>query len=510
MADPRTLDGLLAEAAAAWPDRAALIVGDRRHTFAELDAEASALAETIRTLLPGTGQVIAVAAVLDPLFAIAYYGVVRSGNVAAVVNPLLREDGLAHALGSSGAVGALLDPGLLARLGAVRGRLPELRDVLPLDTPRLRAAEPWPPAGPEDVACLHFTSGTTGLPKAVRLSHRNLVVNARQVALAHRLDAASVTVNHLPSYHPMHLNSAVRAGATQVLCPEPDPVASVESADRHGATHLYSLPFRLAALAGDQRLTGLRLKPGTRIASGGSALSPQAAATLTARLGVPVFQGYGLAETSPLTHSDDPDDPVHGSVGRPVAETEHRVVEVTSRAVLPVGGTGEVQVRGPQVMKGYLGGPDGQGLEPDGWFSTGDVGAVGPDGRLVLVDRLKDVFKYHNWLVTPSETERALLGHPLVADCAVFDHPDGPAGSVVHALLVLRGDPADPTATVRTVCAEAARQLPYYQQVRFAQAVAAIPRSANGKVQRRQLRDAFLAEAEPSGLVVIEPVETPR
>src|SRR5207302_4542658 len=132
-----------------------------------------------------------------------------------------------------------------------------------------------------------FTSGTTGLPKAVQLTHRNLVVNARQVAAAHGLDDASVSLNNLPTYHPMHLNSAVFAGATQVLCADGDPAGPVHEANRQGATHFYSLPFRLARLAADPRLPELRLETVTRIASGGSALSPDSAARLTAHFGVP-------------------------------------------------------------------------------------------------------------------------------------------------------------------------------------------------------------------------------
>ncbi|MFI7499856.1 class I adenylate-forming enzyme family protein [Streptomyces sp. NPDC049687] len=517
---PGTLDRLLTRAAAARPGHPAVIAPDRVATFAELDESASALAGVLRTVLSGHGQVVAVSALLDPDFTVAYFGVARSGHVAAVVNPLLREDDLVHVLGLSGARAAFVDSGLYPCLAAVRDRLPGLEHVFllgPAGDPaparhltELLATAPAAPAAPpaapspDDVVCLHFTSGTTGRPKAVRLTHRNLLVNAHQIAVAHALDGDSVAVNHLPTYHPMHQNSALHALATQVLCTEPDPAAPVRTANRHRATHLYSLPFRLALLAQHERLPDLKLDTVAHIASGGSALPPAAASRLSAHFGVPVFQGYGLAETSPLTHSDDPHSPVPGSVGRPVHGTECRVVDVETRQVLPGGESGEVQVRGPQVMRGYLGAPAASGVEPDGWFSTGDVGRIGPDGRLFLVDRLKDVFKYHNWLVSPSETERALRRHALVADCVVFDHPEGAAGAVAHALVVLRtGEGTDESGALAEVCRLANSGLPYFQQVRYAEAVPSIPRSPGGKVRRRELRDRHLA-APGAVLVVAE------
>ncbi|WP_051840071.1 AMP-binding protein [Streptomyces sp. NRRL F-5126] len=520
---PERLDGLLAQSAAAHPARTALIGGGREMDFAELDRRVTAAAGAVRALVaaeeaPPRAATVAVASVLHPDFAVAYYATVRAGQVVAVVNPLLREDDLHHVLELSGARAAFVDATVYGRLAAVRERLPLLRDVVLIgegadeaadaaSVPTLDAlvasagdaagqARPWEAPGAQDIACVQFTSGTTGRPKAVGLTHRNLAVNAAQIADAHLLDAGSVTVNHLPTFHPMHLNSAVRAGATQVLCTGPDPVDAVTAANGHGATHLYSLPVRLMRLAADPALAGLTLRTVERIASGGSALPPMAAGRLTARFGVPVFQGYGLAETSPLTHSDDPDHPVHGSVGRPVAGTECRVVGIESREPLPAGEKGEVQLRGPQVMKGYLGRPEGAGLDADGWLTTGDVGRVDDDGRLFLVDRLKDVFKCDNFLVAPSEVEQLFARHPLVRECVVVDLPDDFSGAVSGALVAPhRGavaPGADPAAVVASVVASVNPLMPYYRRVRHAKAVDAIPRSGNGKVQRRVLREELI------------------
>ncbi|MEU6172894.1 class I adenylate-forming enzyme family protein [Streptantibioticus parmotrematis] len=497
---PARVDALLSEAAAAHPGRTAVIAEGRGIGFAALDRKVTAVASALRELLPEPGAVVATASVLHPDFAVAYYAAARAGHVAAVVNPLMREEALLHVLTLSGAQAAFVDATVYERLAAVRDRLPSLRHIVligpatgqepTMDTLAAGSATDFAPVpvAPDDVAVIQFTSGTTGLPKAVRLSHRNVTVNAAQIAAAHKLDGDAVAVNHLPTYHPMHLNSAFRAGATQVLFAGPDPAEAVAAANRYGATHFYSLPVRLARLAADPSLEGLRLTTVKRIASGGSGLPVAAARRLTQRFGIPVFQGYGLAETAPLTHSDDPDHPVHGSVGTPVAGTECRVVDIDTRAVLTEpDAVGEIQLRGPQVMLGYLGGPDGTGLEPDGWFSTGDAGRVDGDGRLFLVDRLKDVFKCDNFLVAPSEVESALLGHAAVREAVVFDLPDPFSTAVAGALLVLRAG-----TSLEGVLEEVNSRLPYYQQVRYAETVGTIPRSGNGKIQRRMLRDQLV------------------
>jgi len=520
---PARLDGLLAEAARRLPERVAIAVGEREVTFAALDRQVSAWAGQLRELLTRPearsearsdarsdacsddtrpdrepGVAVAVASVLDPDFAAAYYAVSRAGHVAAVVNPLMREEGLLHVLTLCGARAALVDAATYARLEGLRDRLPQLRHLVPIGPaegevppgarrfadqgPRLT----FPAVDPDDVVCVQFTSGTTGAPKGVRLTHRNLTVNADQIARAQLLDETSIAVNHLPTYHPMHLNSAVRAGATQVLCTAPEAPAAVRVANRSRATHLYSLPVRLARLAAAPAEEVPAPETLRWVGSGGSALPAAAARRLTERLGVPVFQGYGLAETAPLTHCDDPEDPRPGTVGRPVHGTECRVVDPDTRAVLPAGAAGEVELRGPQVMKGYLGRPDGSATDAEGWFATGDIGRIDDTGRLVVVDRSGDVFKCDNFLVAPSEVEPVLQRHPLVREAVVLGLPDGLGGAQAAALLVLA-----PGASAAEVVARVNQDLPYYQRIRHAEAVEAIPRSANGKIQRRDLRDRF-------------------
>ncbi|WP_433170035.1 class I adenylate-forming enzyme family protein [Actinoallomurus sp. CA-150999] len=472
---PTPLDALPRTAARTAPDRTAIRAGDRSLTFAELDEAVTRCAAALHDLLGPPGAVVALVSTLDPDFAIAYYGIVRAGHVVAVVNPLLRAETLQHVLALSGARAVLAPPHL-------HDRMPPLDLLLPTGSAELRRAPhaPGHEPGLDDVACLQFTSGTTGPPKGVRLSHRNLTVNAAQIAGAHGLGPGAVTLNHLPNYHPMHLNSALAAAATQVLCAAPDPASAVAMANRYHATHYYSLPVRLSKLAQDPG--DLAFDTVTAVFSGGSALPVPAATALSRHFGVPVVQGYGLAETSPLTHSDPPQRPKPGSVGPAVPGTECRIVDVDSREALAAGEKGEIQLRGPQLMLGYLGGDTG--VDEDGWFSTGDLGRVDPDGHLFLVDRLKDTFKCDNWLVSPAEIERVAARHPAVRDCVVFDHPHEHSGAVAHALVVL----ADPAADAADIAAFVNDRVPYYERIHRITAVPAIPRSPSGKVVRRDLR----------------------
>ncbi|MDJ1136894.1 class I adenylate-forming enzyme family protein [Streptomyces iconiensis] len=496
------LDKPLLRAARRHPERLAIRSRAGDVTFAELDRSVTRCASALAALTgPGGGVTIGVANVLHPAFAVAYYAIARSGNVAAVLNPLQPGRLLGQSLDATRPPVAFLTPGMVrgcapARLrgvevvalpeagapgGAGAGTPAELIATAPAAPPGL-----LPPVRPEQDACVLFTSGTTGRPKGVRLTHRNLTVNAAQTADAHGLTARTVTLNHLPLFHPMHLNAAVLAGASQVLCEEPDPVTAVRAAHRAQADRYFTLPVRLARLAADSRLPDLRAGTLRAVFSGGAPLAAADAVALSEHFGIPVLQGYGLAETSPLTHCGRPGRPKPGSVGPPVAGTECRIVDVDDRTVRPPGVPGEVQVRGPQVMPGYLDPSDGPAVDADGWFSTGDVGHVDRDGDLFLLDRTKDVFKYDNWLVAPGEIERALAGHPDVGDCAVVDHPDRRHGAVAHALVVPRTDRASErlAAAVRSVN----RRLPPYQQVRRVIGIDAIPRSPNGKIERRRLR----------------------
>ncbi len=512
------LDGLLRAAAARDPDGRAVTTAAGAVTFAELDAGADRIAHALRRTVR-RGATVAVAAALDAVFPAAYYGTARAGCTVALVNPLLSEAALRHVFTAARVEAALVPTALAERLTKLSDRLPALRTVVVTDAddgvvpadavPLAAVLRPTPEepfglgegsADTTAVVCLQFTTGTTGRPKGVRLTHRNLVANAAQIAHAHRLGPHAVTLNHLPLFHTMHLNSAVYAGAHQVLCQDPDPVASLDLAARAGATHYYGLPARLHRLATDTRLDGaagrLRGGPLTVVMSGGSALAPSAAHRLRDALGVPVIQGYGMTELSPLAHNQRPGDPVgRGAVGRALPGTESRIVGLDDREPLPAGAVGEVQVRGPQVMAGYLHDEEPSRIDAEGWFSTGDVGRVDDDGVLHLVDRLDDVFKHDNELVSPAAVERVLAEDPRVAECVVADWPDPVHGGVVWAGVVLRpsavppdGPPHAVLDVLDSVAERANEHLAPFERIRRLEAVDAVPRTPTGKPARREVR----------------------
>ncbi|MDG9723659.1 MULTISPECIES: AMP-binding protein [unclassified Streptomyces] len=518
-----TVDGLLRSAAVRDPEGLAVRTEHGAWTFGELDALADRIAAFVRRETGRRpGARVGVASVLDPVFAAAYHGVARGGATVVLINPLIGDDGLRHVTAAAGVELALVPSATAARLARLRGALPALETVvvtdpaddgvpagcLPLGTVLDGPAEPalGRPGGadPDAVACVQFTTGTTGLPKGVLLTHRNLVANARQTALAHGLGPGSVTVNHLPLYHVMHLNSALDAGACQVLCQDPDPVTSLAVAAGTGATHYYGLPARLHRLAADERLprTAPAARGGTRLTavlSGGSALLPEAARTLGDLLGVPVVQGYGMAELSPLTHCQRPGSPHRpGTVGTPVPGTECRLVDLATRRPVEPGSLGEVQVTGPQLMAGYLGEQAGSHLGPDGWFSTGDIGSVDDDGALRLVDRVDDIFKYDNEIVSPGRVERVLARDPRVADCVVAGLRDPEHGRAAWAGVVLREEPGARAAddeVLRRVVARANEQLAPFEHIRAAEVLSAVPRTPTGKPARGRVRQTLAERA---------------
>jgi long-chain acyl-CoA synthetase len=497
-----SVDAMLAATAALLPDKVAIIGEEDTPggvlTYAELDALASTYACALQPLLSGPDQLVAISNAPHPSFVAAYYGAIRAGAVVVPVNPMLPEKALERILEQSGAVLALLTPEAHLSVTAMRGRLPKLTNTFQLwsaanantGSALVRHADDEQPAAvsttAEDLAVVLFTSGTTGPSKAAAISHRAVAINARQFGQAHHICSESVVLCHLPIISVMHMNAAVLAGASQLLCPAPNIADSLQRAARFGATHYYSLPVRLTQLATDPSLAGIALDSLQMIAAGNQTLATSTIRQLSRRFGVPVFQGYGLTESTHLAHTDGPDQPRPGSAGPPVAGSQSRIVDLVTGAVLEPHQLGQLQIRGPQLMRGYLNRPELVPFDKDGWFSTGDVGTLDSDDYLYVADRLVDVFHHDGQLISPSKLEMLLAGQAGVREVAVADQADGERGRSPVAFVVMTQPQLDPRGPVAVVNA----LLEPYERIRHVVTVEKVYRSAtNGKVDRLRLRN---------------------
>lgn len=487
-------DGL-ARAAARHPDRPALLVGDGAVTWGELDRWTGALAGHLAGLGVGPGDRIAVMLTNRPEFLPVVLAASKLGAAAVLVSPAWKALEVGHAVELTGARVGVADGPSVAVLGAAAG----IATVVDLDDEGARAAalDAEPPAAEPDLdaeqeAVLVFSSGTTGLPKAVRHSHRSMGHATR-----HWVDSLGLTdedrfqVATPPSHilGLLNLLAAAEAGATVRLHArfDLDEVLSRIESDRM-TLEMAVAPIALA-IANHPELERFDLSSLRYIMWGATPVTPAVAEEVTRRVGVGWLPAYGASELPVIACNpvDRPDDWRLDSAGLPPAGVEIRVADLATGAVLEPGATGEIQARSASLMLGYL--PESANADAfteDGWYRTGDVGFVEAEGWVHLTDRSKEMIKVKGFQVAPAEIEAVLHAHPGVVDCAVFGIPDEVAGEVPVAAVALDPTgPADPEELRRLV----ADSLATYKQLRHVVVVDAIPRLPSGKVLRRTLRD---------------------
>ncbi|MBV9935120.1 MAG: AMP-binding protein, partial [Actinobacteria bacterium] len=320
----------------------------------------------------------------------------------------------------------------------------------------------------------------------------NLVSNIEQSLGAITISDDDAFVAVLPFFHiygmQVLMNMGLRAGATIVTMPRFDLEQFLGLNQEHRLTRAFVAPPMVVALAKHPIVDNYDLSALKLIFSGAAPLSAELAAECGQRLDCEVVQGYGMTEVSPVTHATPMGMYKPGSVGVTVPNTETRIVDPGSGKDLDVDEDGEVWVKGPQVMKGYLNNEKATKatIDDDGWLHTGDIGHIDADGHLYVVDRLKELIKYKGFQVPPAELEALLLTHPQVADAAVIGLPDDEAGEIPAAYLVLKDGADVSAADIQSFVAERAAS---YKQVRQVTFMDAIPKSASGKILRRVLRD---------------------
>ncbi|MGH2652437.1 MAG: AMP-binding protein, partial [Actinomycetota bacterium] len=341
----------------------------------------------------------------------------------------------------------------------------------------------------DDLAALPYSSGTTGLPKGVMLTHHNLVANLCQTVVLQHVREDEALIGVLPLFHSygmtVVMNLSLRQGATVVTMPKFDLEPFLRLLQDHRVTRAYLVPPIILALAKHLAVDGYDLSALEVILSGAAPLDAGLAESCAKRLGCKVIQGYGLTETSPVTHvTNDEGTGKPGSVGEVLPNTECKVVDWATGEEVGPGQDGEILVRGPQVMKGYLNNPTATAntIDEDGWLRTGDIGHADEDGFFFVDDRLKELIKYKGYQVPPAELEAVLVGHPAVADAAVIPSPDEEGGEVPKAFVVLKGK-----ATPDKLMAYVAERVAPYKRIRKLEVIEEIPKSLSGKILRRVL-----------------------
>lgn len=454
------------------------------------------------------GDVVALHSPNTIAYPVAFYGATRAGASVTTVHPLSTPEEFAKQLRDSSANWIVTITPLVEAARAAAELAGGVREIFVCDPAgtsghrslmdMLGTAAPEPrvaidPA--EDVAALPYSSGTTGTPKGVMLTHRNIATNLDQLQPVLPTGPGDRILAVLPFFHIYGLtalmNGPLRQGSTVVVLPRFDLETFLAAIEKHRITHLYVAPPIVLALAKHPAVEGYDLSSLRHVISAAAPLDGELARACARRLGLPpVGQAYGMTELSPGTHvvPYDAKNPPPGAVGRLIASTEMRIVSLDDPAKdAAPGEPGEVLIRGPQVMKGYLGRPEATAdmIDTEGWLHTGDVGRVDADGWLFVVDRVKELIKYKGFQVAPADLEAVLLAHEGIADAAVIGVLDDDGNEVPKAFVVR----ADPALGAEDVKAYVAERVAPYKKIRRVAFIDGVPRAASGKILRRELRE---------------------
>jgi len=454
------------------------------------------------------GDVFAIYSPNLPEYTVAFHAVSLLGGINTTINPLYTSAELGQQLKDAGARFLLTVPPCLDK-AAQAGREAGVQEVFVFGeaegaTPfgSLLATDGDPPAvaidARQDLVVLPYSSGTTGLPKGVMLTHYNLVANIVQSACVLDVNERDTLLGVLPFFHiygmTVIMNLSLHLGATVVTMPRFDLEQCLAILQNYRVTFANVVPPIVLALAKSPLVEKYDLSRLRMLFSGAAPLGVHVAQAASDRLACRVVQGYGLTETSPVTHATRIGN-THvkmSGIGPPVSNTEAKVVDVGTGAELEPKQEGEICVRGPQVMKGYLNRPEATAamIDAEGWLHTGDIGYADEDGCFFIVDRLKELIKYKGMQIAPAELEAVLLSHPSVADAAVVPLAHEEAGQVPKAFVVLKSEVA-PGQIMEYV----AERVAPYKKLRCLEVIDQIPKSPSGKILRRVLMEREQARA---------------
>jgi len=524
---------LLRKTAQKYPNHTALIYFNRAITYKELDEASDKFATALVDLGVKKGDRVAIFLANVPQFIISYYGTLKTGAIVTAVSPLYKEREVEHQLGDSEAETiVVLDllyplvekvwektkiknvivtglkeymPSALAFIGSLLKRIPsrkverkpnvyffqELINKYPADPPKVDINPK------EDLAALQYTGGTTGTAKGAMLTHMNLLSNAIVCAVwlkGTEADETFLTV--VPLFHIYGMTTAMNApiylAGKCVLLPSFHATTTFKSIQKHKVTVFCGAPTMYAMLLAHPDLGKYDLTSVRFCVSGSAPLPPEVQKKFMEVIRGALVEGYGLTESSPVTHCNPLDRSMKtvkvGSIGLPWPDTDAKIMDMdTGDKELATGETGELVVKGPQVMKGYWKMPDETAaVLRDGWLYTGDIGKMDEDGYFYITDRKKDLIKYKGYSVYPRELEDALYEHPAVKLCGVIGKPDTVAGEIPKAFVVLK---EGQTATEDEIKEFVNSKVAPYKAIREVEFRAELPMTMVGKVLRRVLQE---------------------
>lgn len=528
-----SLSDLLKTKAEKYPSKTAIVYFDKPMTYRELDSASDRFATALSDLGVKKGDKVALFLANMPQFVIAYYGVLKIGAIETAISPLYKEREVEHQLSDSEAetivvldvlypivqkvmdktklkrviVASLKDymPKTLAFLGSLMKKIPSYKVELGPNTFLFQdLLNKYPPNPPkveidpkEDLAALQYTGGTTGTAKGAMLTHMNLVSNAVACAAWLRgTEGEETFLTVLPLFHiygmTTGMNAPIYLAGKMVMLPQFNVLGTLKAIQKHKATVFCGAPTMYALLLAHPGLSRYDLKSVHFCISGSAPLPPDVQKKWMEMTGGVLVEGYGLTESSPVTHCNPLDRSMKtvkvGSIGLPWPDTDAKIMDMeTGEKEMELGETGELVVKGPQVMKGYWKMPEeSAAVLRDGWLHTGDIGKMDENGYFYITDRKKDLIKYKGYSVYPREIEDVLYEHPSVKLCAVVGKPDPVAGEIPKAFVVLK-DGA--TATEEEIKKFVNEKVAPYKAIRELEFRKELPMTLVGKVLRRVLQE---------------------